>query len=132
MAYKTTKTSSLTGKALDWAVAQAAELEPMLSPLYSYNVKVGVHVVLREDLIARKYVTYSPSTDWAQGGPIIDRERITISQGRDLMASIWHLDSQLKSDWYRFKSGGPTPLVAAMRCYVLSKLGEYVDVPEEL
>jgi hypothetical protein len=27
---------------------------------------------------------------------------------------------------------GPTPLVAAMRCYCASKLGDEVDVPEEL
>ena len=27
---------------------------------------------------------------------------------------------------------GPTALIAAMRCYVASKLGEEVDVPEEL
>lgn len=29
-------------------------------------------------------------------------------------------------------SAGPTPLVAAMRCYVASKLGDVVDVPKEL
>ena len=27
---------------------------------------------------------------------------------------------------------GPTKLIAAMRCYVASKLGDEVDVPEEL
>ncbi len=27
---------------------------------------------------------------------------------------------------------GPTPLIAAMRCYVASKLGDEVDIPEEL
>ena len=27
---------------------------------------------------------------------------------------------------------GPTPLIAAMRCYVASKLGDDVDIPEEL
>jgi hypothetical protein len=27
---------------------------------------------------------------------------------------------------------GHTPLIAAMRCYVASKLGEEIDVPEEL
>lgn len=27
---------------------------------------------------------------------------------------------------------GPTPLIAAMRCYVASKLGDEVEVPEEL
>ena len=27
---------------------------------------------------------------------------------------------------------GPTPLIAAMRCYVASKLGDEVEVPVEL
>jgi hypothetical protein len=27
---------------------------------------------------------------------------------------------------------GPTPLIAAMRCYVASKLGDEVELPEEL
>lgn len=32
------------------------------------------------------------------------------------------------NDW----GDGTTPLIAAMRCYVASKLGDVVDVPEEL
>jgi hypothetical protein len=27
---------------------------------------------------------------------------------------------------------GPTPLVAAMRCYVASKLGDTVEIPDDL
>lgn len=27
---------------------------------------------------------------------------------------------------------GPTPLIAAMRCYVASKLGDNVEIPEKL
>lgn len=27
---------------------------------------------------------------------------------------------------------GPTPLIAAMRCFVASKLGDEVEVPDEL
>lgn len=27
---------------------------------------------------------------------------------------------------------GPTPLIAAMRCYVASNLGEEVEIPEEV
>ena len=35
-------------------------------------------------------------------------------------------------DVQEIKYSGPTPLIAAMRCYVASKLGDEVDVPEEL
>jgi hypothetical protein len=33
---------------------------------------------------------------------------------------------------FEFEEEGPTPLIAAMRCYVASKLGDYIDIPEEL
>lgn len=107
------KTFELTGAALDWAVASYADK----------HVTVG-------DIA---WGNYSPSTAWALGGPIIEREKITVSQGRDLIASIWSPDGILgNDDWYRYKSKGPTPLIAAMRCYVASKLGDEVEVPDEL
>lgn len=77
--------------------------------------------------------TYSPSTDWSQGGPIIERERIQLNNGtppgREFM---WHATVH---GWHRHvhaQMSGPTPLIAAMRCFVASKLGDEVDVPEEL
>jgi hypothetical protein len=33
---------------------------------------------------------------------------------------------------YISESEGPTPLIAAMRCYVASKLGDEVEIPSEL
>jgi hypothetical protein len=63
------------------------------------------------------------STDWAHGGPIIEMERIEL----EWSGSEW---------WARIKAdddfSGPTPLVAAMRCFVASRLGDEVDIPEEL
>jgi hypothetical protein len=42
----------------------------------------------------------------------------------------------VKNPAQRFKhniqTDGPTPLIAAMRCYVASKLGDEIDIPEEL
>lgn len=62
------------------------------------------------------------STDWALGGPIIESEKVTLEwTGEDWMAYIFH-------DREFF---GPTPLVAAMRCYVESKLGDEVEVPNK-
>ena len=67
---------------------------------------------------------YSYSTNWLFGGPIIERERININ---DFGGEGWEADDSLGRYGY-----GPTPLIAAMRCYVASKLGEEVDVPTEL
>jgi len=99
------KTSELTGAALDWAVAKAiGEYKPVAVPSYS--------------------------TDWAQGGPIIEREGISIiRQTPDRWVSEYSNGCD-RIDHAR--SWGPTPLIAAMRCYVASKLGEEVDIPKEL
>ena len=64
------------------------------------------------------------STDWAAGGPIIERELISIYR----MTSDWsaaYNPSGAAQD-------GPTALIAAMRCYAVNKLGDEVEVPEEL
>ena len=72
--------------------------------------------------------SFSPSTNWNQAGPIIEREKIdTYSQYPCVGPTIWY--GRRKGST---KGVGPTPLVAAMRCYVASKLGDEVDIPEEL
>lgn len=74
---------------------------------------------------------WRPSIKWAQGGPIIEREGISIvSQGdaHEWVASLWNYNAQ---DWNSHTTG-PTPLIAAMRCFVASKLGDEVDMPEHL
>jgi hypothetical protein len=68
---------------------------------------------------------YAPSFDWAQGGPIIEREKLAICIGRKQWLAF-------SDDTENAGVQGPTPLIAAMRCYVASKLGYDVDVPEEL
>jgi len=103
------KTSELTGAALDWAVA-------MCEGLINGND-------LDKGFILEK--GYTPSTDWAQGGPIIERERISVDamyDTREWVASMENTKGYASS----------TPLIAAMRCYVASKLGYEVELPEEL
>lgn len=76
------------------------------------------------DLDAGEYGPgFAPATDWAQGGPIIEREGISLYL---YGGSEWNAHVGGK------ESTGPTPLIAAMRCYVASKLGDTVDIPEEL
>ena len=80
------------------------------------------------------------STDWAQGGPIIERE------GIELLCNLTATEAArfvggAHADWQAFyrntrrteeRSFAITPLLAAMRCYITSKLGNEVEVPEEL
>ena len=77
----------------------------------------------------RDQVIWQPSTDWSQGGPIIERECMDIlclAGGDD----GWQADKYLPTE--KVEGYGPTPLIAAMRCYVASKLGDEVEIPEEL
>ncbi len=111
------KTSKLTGAALDWAVAKCEGI-----------------VWEQGDLDAGEYGPgFAPATDWEQGGPIIEREKIAVRFEPEchwLFAppeATWLANYNGVGEWH-----GPTPLIAAMRCYVASKLGDKVDVPEEL
>ena len=112
-----TKTQDLTGPALDWAVAKCDGLEiDGDGPIW-----FGDHPHYNE--AAR--VAYAPSTDWSQGGPIIERENITLTARtceRDWVADIG----------MNYEAEGPTPLIAAMRCFVANKLGDTIDLPEGL
>lgn len=104
------KTSELTGAALDWAVAKAND----------DKLEFG----LTDD---ERY-----STDWAQGGPIIEREKIDLKHLPYDRPPYWGALKSNTAAYARSGQIGPTALIAAMRCFVASKLGDKVDVPEEL
>lgn len=110
------ETNRLTGVELDWAVKKAIK-------------KDGGYFLPSKD-----YKNINHSTNWAQAGPIIEREGISldyIGVGEDIRVQAWHATKWLADDLVSSGSG-PTPLVAAMRCYVASKLGEEVEVHDGL
>jgi hypothetical protein len=118
------KTQDLTGPALDWAVAKCEGVE--IDKFFDAWVKDPDEPHFNKQ--------FKPSTDWAQGGPIIERERIqTTPRGKttDLWEAIM-FDNIFMDDGSDCFQTGPTPLVAAMRCFVASKLGDTIDIPEEL
>lgn len=108
------KTSELTGTALDWAVAKCE----------------GLAVSVRATNWRNENAPHLYSSDWALGGPIIEREKIDIAYGYR-KANEW---TAFPLTWTSTGgvNYGPTPLIAAMRCYVASRLGDDVEVPEEL
>lgn len=104
------KTSELTGAALDWAVA-LCEVGPI-------DIK---------DIDDPHFY----STDWSEGGPIIEREGINLDNyAKNPKWSAWTPAPDRESG--EAQAYGPTPLIAAMRCYVASKLGDDVTLPPEL
>jgi hypothetical protein len=110
------KTSELSGVQLDWAVAQCEK----------HEVKFECNLLFFSDKLQMlDYgIVYRPSKDWEYGGPIIEREWISVSVEDD----TW----KASNSWGHFPLEGPTPLVAAMRCYVASKLGQEVEIPKEM
>jgi hypothetical protein len=95
-------TSELEGAALDWAVGKAG----------------GWH---RD---------YPYSTDWVFGGPIIDRAVVSLGTEEGAWRALcWGMDGPNRE---LYSMRGPTALVAAMRCFVSNKLGDTVEVPDEL
>jgi len=110
------KTSELTGNALAAVVGRIEGIAPRF-----YDAD-------------QMWTAYLPHELWEQGGPIIEREEIGIkrnapcSKGRE-----WEAMPSITAKGAGGRWGyGPTPLIAAMRCYVASKLGDEVEIPEEL
>jgi|SRR5690606_18510291 len=115
------KTSELTGPALDWAVAVAE----------GYTVDEGFWVTdPAAPVVGFPLSDYDPSTDWAQGGPIIERELICTCPTDSVYpgAPKWSATDSPGA----CTELGATPLVAAMRCYIASKFGDEVEIPQEL
>ena len=106
------KTSELTGAALDWAVAKCEGVVDERDFAWYWD---------RKDW-------FEYSTDWVLGGPIIEREAIEIVPS--ISGKLWYADMAGKPTARMERC--PTPLIAAMRCYVASKLGDEVDVPKEV
>jgi hypothetical protein len=117
------KTNELTGAALDWAVTL---IEKPNACEYGVEDWRGQR---RQTVKNGEYV-YRWHQSWAQGGPIIEREGISlIRQTPDRWVSEY---SNGCGRFDHARSHGPTPLIAAMRCYVASKLGDDINIPEEL
>lgn len=114
------KTSELMGAALDWAVMRAINVS---TPWRYWGQAITAY-----------------STNWSQGGPILDREGIATSEIPPVSGGNGYIFTRRWiAEMFRFPGGprravayGTTPLVAAMRCFVMSKLGCEVEIPDEL
>ncbi|WP_175787470.1 phage protein NinX family protein [Burkholderia anthina] len=98
------KVSELSGVLLDYWVARA---EGMSHEQASFVVPAHAY-----------------STEWAYGGPIIEREKIATLPCFENGRFYW----RAAHPYYVNASVGDTPLIAAMRAYVASKFGN--EVPD--
>lgn len=121
------KTEDLIGPALNWAVATSEGYVCQFDDEVS-----GPWLVPQEEFLhdEKPLSKFSPSAIWSEGGPIIERERMSVELKPH---GYWMASFQNNyADEKEFLTLGPTPLIAAMRCFVSSRLGDEVEVPEEL
>ena len=110
------KTSKLTDTALDWAVAKCKG--------YTKDTADAAEFAVRRSMFG----VHKWSTNWQLGGPIIEREGIPLCPFIDHKGRI----ESWQAGPFEDAVFGTTPLIAAMRWYVASILGDEVDVPTEL
>ena len=122
------KTSELTGAALDWAVAKAAgKADIKIFAPHRPTDRGWIEVRFNPEPKAAT-ARFDPSQNWEQGGPIIEREEIGFAKyGPNGTWKAVIGETPRGAPHY-----GPTPLIAAMRCLVASKLGDEVEIPEKL
>jgi hypothetical protein len=128
------KTSELTCHALNWAVARAKGIpaEELKLPRYKGD---GLWRWLRDEdgELNGTYMT-GPDllfcTKWEAGGPIIECEKLMVMP--HVVRGWMAFTAATSTGPSEHQAWGETPLIAAMRCYVTSKLGEDIELPKEL
>lgn len=123
----TIKVSEATPTQLDWLVAKCEEAIDRKLTVVRREDYIG-HPVEREVEYdsAPRFEWWHPTTNPAQMWPIIEREQISIRFWDN--TTLIHAYMPIVGEWEE----GATGLTAAARCYVTSKLGETVEIPEEL
>lgn len=118
------KTADLTGPALDWLVAQCESVE------VEYINDGRTRCLLR---VSPFTGMYRPSVDWAQGGRLIEKEKLELRcNDYEWQAFCFGFPVSRAHSGTRTWAAGPTQLIAGMRCLVAATLGDEVDVPDEL
>ena len=126
------KTETLKGAALDWAVCMIE------MPHLVWGKTIGLHHASHQIVVPElpEPQCYSPFMGWEMAGPIIEREGIDLftekGTPKSWVASVARHQKGQRLDGWRLHVYGPTPLIAAMRCFTASRLGREVDIPEEL
>ncbi len=134
------KTADLTGPALDWAVAHATKAwewahewfpTMTLDPTFlraSNHLSYGKVVLIPNNPMRQDAEFFQPSTDWAQGGRLIQKHLICLTWfSRD----SWRANVSVLNGPTTYVLG-PQPLIAACRALALHELGDVINVPAEM
>lgn len=128
-------TAKLTGKALNYAVAKALGGRGLF---YDSIATHWIKIDGKDRALSKGWAqSFTPSENWSHGGPIIENAQLCVGFKHQPDPAHYQLNESETVCWARTTSGGylshgPTPLIAAMRCYVASILGAEVNIPETL
>ena len=112
------RVSILSGTELDWAVTVIENPDALKYGLEDWKQRRKYGVKNGEFL-------FRWSSSWAQGGPIIQREGISINYENGQWIATRAEGAAVSEQW------GTSPLDAAMRCYVAAMLGDDIEIPKE-
>jgi len=112
-------TYELTGVALDAAVAKCEGIDTY-EQIGDWDDGGLLYFV---DSYTGEEMSFRPSLNWSDAGPIIERRSIEICR---LDNGEWRAQLNAKGCGPYCRRYGPTPIIAAMRCCVASVLGEGV------
>lgn len=140
-----TKTSELIDTALDWAVAISKGIPAEELYIQKWGSRLPPSIYRRNrDEDGNLDGTYTSGPDllfsrkWEAGGPIIEREGINLTkfvEGEVDPEDVGSWCAAYDRDNFGYDEKActaSTPLIAAMRCLVAAKLGDEVEVPDEL
>jgi hypothetical protein len=124
---KEVKTADLAGEVLGWAVAKAEGLDVFLAPP-EYGNPWRVFARYRYS-VTEQTKRYNPWEDWSLGGPLIEKHMVSLHcpQSADGVWAGWRITGNGE-----FCQAGDSPMIAACRAIVADKLGDTVQVPNEL
>ncbi|HBP4949264.1 DUF2591 domain-containing protein [Pseudomonas aeruginosa] len=139
------RAADLSGTALHWAVAVAKYGKVFVYPDGGFYPPEGSVSLNEDDLtlwvnngLGDHTDEWLPSTNWGQGGPLIDEHVLSLrvavepKAGWDAVGGVKYCATAIGQDGFERMCFGETRLIAACRVVVEALLGTFVSVPAEL
>lgn len=125
------KTQELTGNALDWAVATCLGYNNLRRNCHRFDDGFIMDSP-QTGTVFLSELDYS--SNWSKAGQVIDLMGDYCQEGNKAKGEYYCSTPSVAETWHNHpvRGTGPTPIIAAMRCYVASKRGSELKIPAEL
>lgn len=139
MKLKTINVDDASGPCLNWLVAKCVILPDWRDGrpcfwMHPNNPQIICRISYNHEANPKGFYYCNYTTDWADGGPILDRMKGYCQEKDEETGECYCSTPSVAKDGHNHpvRATGPTTLVAGLRCFVKSYLGEVVEVPEEI